>query len=253
MRRSILGILALLVVLVAPVSASAAPAAGVRVLSTSRDLDGLTVALRCTVAGTGPCRVTVVVTPAARTAKVLGERSVLVGAGQDRAIQVALAPPSTGSRASTAEPIRLTVTARQGDRRLGSTYRRVVRPAHRSFSLGISRFDGQSGSSVVKVQFSVRDGCARRITLGSLVQTGDGVEVTLQDGGASDPSAMCAQAVRNGCVSVILEAPLGERAVWSPVGNLLQSPAPRGLPAIGFGREAWDSCPQVALGDTVDA
>lgn len=252
MSRVLLRSAVALAVLAAPASATAAPAAGISVLGTTRDRDGLTITMRCTAAGPEACRVTAVVRAPERPARLLGSRSVIIAAGEVRAVQVALAT-RPGGVAAAGEQVSLTITARQGARRLGSPYRRTVRPRRAGLALGITRFDGQPESDTVKVQFAASDGCVRRITLASLVQGADGVEVALQDGGHADPLAFCAQALRTGCVSVQLGAPLGQRAVWTRANGVLTSPLQRGVPLTGYGPERWDACPQVALGETVDA
>ena len=252
MRRALLGSVVTLAVLVAPASATAAPAAGVGVLGTTRDHIGLTITMRCTAAGTEACRVTALVRSPERPSQLLGRRSAFIAAGEVRAVQVALVTPRRASAAAS-EQVRLTVTARQGARRLGSPYRRTLRPQRGPFSLGITRFDGQPESATVKVQFAAGSGCPRRITLVSLTQAADGIELALENGGLSDPLAVCGQAARTGCVTLQLDAPLGQRAVWARANGVLTSPPPRGVPLTGYGPERWETCPQVAVGGTVDA
>jgi hypothetical protein len=182
-----------------------------------------------------------------------GTRTALVDSGQVRTVRVGVARTKRGGAAVADGRVRLVVTARQGTRRLGRPYRRVVRSSSTFGAPLINRFDGRAGSTRVRVQFTSTTTCQRRVTLRGLVQRADAVEVDLVDEGYAAEAPICGQAFTNHCVEFTLDQQLGTRSVWVATASGLQSPAPRGTLPGSFGPEAWERCVPIAVGGSAAA
>jgi hypothetical protein len=213
------GISFTLVVVLAALAApaSAAPRAEPVALG---GFDGRSVQLKVRCRGTATsCLLRVSAARGRGAGTVVGRRRVRVpadGAAQARPVVRPRAGVAVGRR------LRVTVAGRAGDRRIPPARRRLrVRggPADTS----VWTWSGQPPSRTVEVRVPVPSGCPYAVQLRELAERRDDVVVRVRVTKVPDPRR-CTQAVRPGCVSVVLARPLRHRWLGLPAAPWLVPP-----------------------------